>query len=183
MNTALLLIDIQKDYFPHGRMELSGAVEAGLSAQRLLKLFREKELPVIHIQHISTRKGATFFLPGTDGAEFHESVMPLPGETVIVKHFPNSFRETPLDGILKALSPQRLVVCGMMSHMCVDATVRAAFDLGYECLVAHDACATRDVSFNEATVAAKDVHAAFMASLDKIYAQVLSAGQILHCIS
>lgn len=179
MKQALLLVDIQRDYFPGGRMEVAGAADAALAARRLLGYFRENNLTVIHIQHISTRPGATFFLPDTDGINIHESVAPLPHETVIQKHFPNSFRDTRLDAHLSALGIEELAVCGMMSQMCIDATVRAAFDMGYSCTVAHDACAARGVVFNGEAVPADHVHGAFMAALGAVYARVLSAGEII----
>jgi nicotinamidase-related amidase len=177
MKTALLLIDIQNDYFPGGRMELEGSPEASLRAGELLTLFREKNLPIIHIQHISTRKGASFFLPDTAGVEIHANVHPFPGETVIQKHFPNSFRDTELLPCLGETEVNRLVICGMMTHMCVDATVRAAFDHGFDCVTIHDACATRGLTFNGDEIPAVQVHGAFMAALSGIYAQVCASGE------
>jgi len=178
MSTALLLIDIQNDYFPGGAMELAGSVEAGQRAAALLAAFRGKGLPVIHVQHFSTRPGATFFLPDTRGVEIHDSVAPLAGETVVRKHFPNSFRETELLDQLRRRGVGELVVAGMMTHMCVDTTVRAAFDLGFGSQLAHDACATRALAFGGATVAAADVHNAFLASLNGLFARVRSAAEI-----
>ena len=178
MSTALLLIDIQNDYFPGGAMELAGSVEAGQRAAALLAAFRGRGLPVIHVQHVSTRPGATFFLPDTRGVEIHASVAPLAGETVVRKHFPNSFRETELLDQLRRRGVGELVVAGMMTHMCVDTTVRAAFDLGFGNQLAHDACATRALAFGGATVAAADVHNAFLASLNGLFARVRSAAEI-----
>jgi nicotinamidase-related amidase len=177
MKTALLLIDIQNDYFPGGRMELEGSPEASLRAGELLTLFREKNLPIIHIQHISTRKGASFFLPDTAGVEIHTNVRPFPGETVIQKHFPNSFRDTELLPCIGETEVNRLVICGMMTHMCVDATVRAAFDHGFDCVTIHDACATRGLTFNGDEIPAAKVHGAFLAALAGLYAQVCSSGE------
>lgn len=182
MSTALLLIDIQKDYFPGGRMELVGSTEASASAARLLAAFRKASWPVYHIQHISLQPTATFFLPNTAGVEIHPNVAPLPDEQVIIKHFPNSFRQTDLLDSLKAGGINELLVCGMMTSMCVDATVRAAFDLGFTCLVADDACATRDLVFKEMTVPAAQVHGSFLAALGMVYAQVKSADDILSTI-
>jgi len=178
MNIALLLIDIQNDYFPGGAMELVGSVEAGQRAAMLLAAFRRKGLPVIHVQHISTRPGATFFLPDTQGAEIHECVAPQEGETIVRKHFPNSFRETPLLEHLRSRNITGLVIAGMMTHMCVDTTTRAAADLGFACQLAHDACATRALSFDGATVSAADVQTAFVASLNGFFAKVQSAGDL-----
>lgn len=178
MPTALLLIDIQNDYFPGGAMELAGSVEAGRQAASLLAAFRARGLPVMHVQHFSTRPGATFFLPNTPGVEIHDCVAPLPGETAVRKHFPNSFRDTALLDHLRAHAIGNLVIAGMMTHMCVDTTVRAAFDLGFGCRLAHDACATRSLSFGGSTVPAADVQTAFIASLNGLFARVQSAAEI-----
>ncbi len=179
MMRALVLVDLQKDYFPGGKMEVSGAREASRAAKSLLDFFRQEQLPIVHIQHISTRAGATFLLPDTEGTDFHESVRPLPDEVVIKKHFPNSFRDTGLNEYLMTRQVRELVVCGMMSHMCIDATVRAAFDKGYACFVAHDACAAKKLVFHGAEIPAAHVHGAYMAALGAVYAKMSSAEEII----
>jgi nicotinamidase-related amidase len=179
MKTALILIDIQNDYFPGGKMELAGSIQTAAAATRLLAAFRKNGWSVYHVQHVSDRSGAYFFLPDTPGVEIHESVTPLPSEPVIVKHYPNSFHQTDLEERLRADKIGSLLICGMMSHMCVDATVRAASDLGFDCIVTHDACATRDLTFNGVTVAAAQVHASFMAALSAVYSQVKGVDEIL----
>jgi nicotinamidase-related amidase len=178
MGKGLLLIDIQNDYFPGGTMELVGSPEAGEKAGRLLRKFREEALPVIHVQHFATRAGATFFIPGTRGVEIHESVAPAEGELVIRKSYPNSFRETQLLERLQRLDVDQLVIAGMMTHMCVDTTTRAAADLGFQCLLAHDACATKGLSFEGATVAAEQVQLSYLAALNGSFARVLSVEEL-----
>ena len=121
MNKCLVIIDLQNDYFPGGKMELAGIEAAVENAGILLAEFRKKKLPVIHVQHI----------------------------------------------------------CGAMSHMCIDATTRAAFDLGFNCVVAEDACATRDLLFNNKIIKASDVHASFMAALSFPYAKVVSTKDVV----
>jgi nicotinamidase-related amidase len=175
MNTALLIIDIQNDYFEGGRMTLEGAELASLNAKKILEEFRKNNFPVIHIRHIATRSDATFFLPGTEGSEIHKNVEPLENEKIIIKHFPNSFRETELSDNLTKLEITDLVICGMMTHMCVDATVRAARDFGFNCTLIGDACATRQLEINGETVKAIDVHNAFLAALNGFYAKVVIA--------
>lgn len=179
MTTCLLLVDIQNDYFPGGNMELVGIGEAAANARTLLKVFRKVTLPVIHVQHISGHPGATFFVPETEGVRISQTVAPLAGEKVVIKHFPNSFRDTSLLDSLKEQGMDSLVICGAMSHMCIDATTRAAFDLGFNCTVAEDACATRDLAFKGKTVKASEVHAAFMAALSYPYAKVVSTKEIV----
>jgi nicotinamidase-related amidase len=177
MNQALVIVDIQNDYFPGGKMELVGSTEAAGEASRLLRAFRERGAPIFHIQHVSTRPGATFFLPDTEGVKIHESVAPLASERVITKHFPNSFRGTQLVELLRTANIEKLAIAGMMSHMCIDATTRAAADLGFVCTVAHDACATRDVEFEGNKVSAADVHAAYMSALGFAYAKVIHTNE------
>jgi nicotinamidase-related amidase len=179
MNNCLILIDLQNDYFPGGTMELVGIENAGANAGILLNEFRKAKLPVIHIQHIAARPGATFFLPDTHGAGIHHMVMPVGEEPVVIKNFPNGFRSTALLETLKKEKPDNLVICGAMSHMCIDATTRAAFDLGFNCVVAEDACATKDLFFKDRTIKASDVHAAFMAALSVPYAKVMSTKEII----
>ena len=179
MSVGLILVDIQNDYFPHGKMELEGSEQAGPVAGRLLDFFRAHGLPVFHIQHIAIRPGATFFLPDTTGADIHQSVKPIDGEVIIQKHFPNSFRETDLLQHLQRENVQQVVIAGMQTHMCVDATTRAAADYGFACLIAHDACATRSLRFNNRVVSALDVHTAFLAALNGSYGKVMSVDSII----
>jgi nicotinamidase-related amidase len=179
MNNCLVLVDLQNDYFPGGNMELVGIKEAAAKAKMLLGEFRKARLPVIHIQHISAYPGATFFLPGTDGAEIDQMVAPQENEIVVVKNFPNSFRDTSLLEILKKEKTDTLYICGAMSHMCIDATTRAAFDFGFNCIIAEDACATKDLSFKGKTIKASEVHASFMAALSVPYARVISTAEAM----
>lgn len=179
MNTALVLIDIQNDYFPGGNMELQGSIQASSRAKKLLSFFREKKMPVVHVQHISLQPAATFLLPETEGVKIHPSVVPIQDETVIEKHYPNSFRDTRLFENLKGVGATYLVICGMMTHMCVDATTRAAFDLGFQCTVVSDACATRSLAFADKTIPAEHVHGAFMAALGAVYARVVAADDFI----
>lgn len=179
MTTALLMIDIQNDYFPGGRMELEGSSEAAEQARMVLDLFRQKKWPLIHIQHLSARPGAPFFIPGTEGVEIHSTLCPLPEERVIQKFFPNSFRKTLLLEHLQEEKINHLVITGMMTHMCVEATTRAAFDYGFKCTVLHDACATRSLSFGGETVPVRQVQAVSLATLAAVYAKVVSTRDYL----
>ena len=179
MSLALLLVDIQNDYFPGGAMEVVGATAAATQAAAMLAAFRAQSRPVVHVQHIATRPGATFFLRDTPGAAIHPAVAPLPGEPVFQKHFPNSFRETPLLEHLRTAGISRLAIAGMMTHMCIDSTTRAAAELGFSCVLCHDACATRALSFNGVEVAAEQVQAAYLAALNGLFAKVVSSSELL----
>lgn len=179
MNTALLIVDIQNDYFPGGKMALEGTEKASDNAAALLSTFRHQQLPVIHMQHVAKDAGATFFLPDTDGVNIHKNVTPLDNEIVIQKNYPNSFRQTNLLDYLKEHQISKLVIAGMMTHMCIDTTVRAASDLEFTLQLAHDACATKALSFGGVEVPASHVQNAYIAALDGSFAEVLSTQDII----
>jgi nicotinamidase-related amidase len=188
MKSAIIIIDIQKDYFKGGRNELYRPEQAASNARRALDYYRNNNLPVYHVQHINTREGSAFFLPDTVGTEFHISVNPLPGEMVFIKHVPNSFFDTGLADELEKNHIDHITICGMMSHMCIDTTVRAARDLGLTVTVLHDACTTKDLNWDNSLIPAVTVHNTIMASLQGIFAQVLSVDEFfekwkerIHC--
>jgi nicotinamidase-related amidase len=175
---TLLIIDIQNDYFPGGAYPLVGPEEAAAAAARLLAAFREKGEPVIHLQHVWDAPEAEFMRPGTTGVLINPTVAPAAGEPVLTKEAPNGFLGTVLERELQVRGTSELVVAGMMSSMCVDATVRAAADLGFAVAVAHDACAAPDLEFGGIAVPGRSVHAAFMAALADGYARVEDADRI-----
>jgi nicotinamidase-related amidase len=153
--------------------------QAAAHAQKLLAACRQAGHPIFHIQHLALGPDAAFFRPHTVGVEIHESVRPLPGEALIQKHYPNAFRETGLLEALNNTGVEEVVIGGAMSHMCIDATTRAAFDFGFTCTVIHDACASRDLAFAGRTIPAAQVHGAFMAALGMRYARVISLEDFL----
>ena len=171
---ALLLIDLQNDYYPGGAYELEGMAAASAKSAEMLDRFRSAGSPLIHIRHEFASAEAPFFRPGSEGAIIHESVAPLAGEAVITKQLVNSFQGTDLDARLMAMGVEDLVIVGAMSHMCIEGATRAAADLGYRVEVIHDACATRAQEFGGRRVAAADVHATSMSALGFAYAKVLA---------
>lgn len=177
--SALVVIDIQNDYFPGGKWTLADMDAAAANAAKLIADARQHGRMIVHVRHENPSPEAPFFQPGTPGAEIHESVRPAGDETVILKNFPNSFRETNLKEILDGAGVTELVICGAMSHMCVDAGTRAAADYGYAVTVIHDACASRDLEFNGVTVPAEFAHAAFMSALGFGYASLKSTDDYL----
>lgn len=173
-NPALLIIDIQNDYFPDGSMPLHAPVAAAEQAARVLERFRQRDWPRFHIQHESIRPGAGFMIPGTEGQAIHPLLTPESDEPVVIKHFPSAFQETSLGDQLQAQAVDELVVCGMMTHMCIDTSVRAAFERGYTVQLIADATATRSLQFGPDEVSADQVQSAFLAALHGTFAQVLS---------
>jgi nicotinamidase-related amidase len=178
MKTALLIIEVQKDYFSGGKYPLVNPLEAAQKAYMLLQCFRERGGNHVNIQHISKKPDATFFISGDRGTDIHDSVAHFEGEPIVYKHETNSFLNTNLLELLKGWEIERVVICGMMTHMCVDATARAASDLGFQVTVAEDACATLDLKYGDTIISAEHVHKAFLAAL-KSYGKVLKSEEIL----
>jgi len=163
---ALILIDIQNDYFPGGRFPLRGMKRAAKRAAALADDFRSRGIPVIHVRHISLKEGAFFFLPDTFGSEIQALVTPAAGETVFIKHFPNSFRETGLGAHLDELGATTLHLAGAMTNMCIDTTARAGFDLGYKMIIHAKACAA------PALLGTGLIHGLFLRNLSGTFAEV-----------
>ncbi len=179
VNRTLVIIDIQNDYFPGGRMELHESIAATEQAAQVLAYFRTADWPIVHVRHVATEADATFFLPDTAGAEIHPLVAPAPDERVITKHSPNAFLDTDLKAQLDKLGASELVIVGMMTHMCVDSTTRAASDAGLDCVVVGDACATRAQHFAGVDVDAPSVQAAFLSALSGTFATVTTTEKLI----
>lgn len=183
MKKALLIIDIQNDYFPGGSHLLYQPEAAGMNAGKLLEYARQKEIEVVHIQHIALNEGADFFLDGMYGSKINDCVQPIEKEKVIVKNYPNGFRGTGLLEYLRQKNIEKLIVCGMMTDVCIDATVRAAMDLGFKTVVVGDACATENRELYGKTIHAKEVHESYLAgftALGNLYAQVITTEEFLN---
>ena len=177
-NQAIIVVDFQNDYLASGSWPLDGVDAAVQNAAKVIENARSRGIPVIHIRHESP-EGAPFFVAGSTGAEIIPAVAPQDGEQVVVKNYPNGFRDTDLKERLDAQGIKDVVIIGAMSHMCIDATARAAADYGYNVTVVGDAAATRDANFNGITVPADQVHAAFMSALGFAYGKVVTTDDFL----
>ncbi|EMY8162748.1 cysteine hydrolase family protein [Pseudomonas monteilii] len=176
---AVIVVDLQNEYLPTGKLDLVDIEQAVANAARVIADARAKGVPVIHIRHEFADPAIPFFQPGTDGVEIISQVAPQPGEAVVTKNYPNSFLKTDLRQILDQQGIEEVTVIGAMSHMCIDATTRAASDFGYKATVVHDACATRDLEFRGQVVPASQVHTALMAALAFAYATIVTTDEYL----
>ena len=167
--TALIIIDIQEFYFPGGRLQLENPEAAGMNAGLILEQFRNNRLPIYHVRHN--------FEPG---GNIHPYVKPVQQEPVISKDQVNAFRQTDLLERLEKDSVQQIVFCGMQTHMCVEAAVRAAHDFGFECILVIDACATRALQYNEHIIPAKNVHYSTIQTLRGSYARVITTEEFFN---
>ncbi|MGY1410527.1 cysteine hydrolase family protein [Luteimonas sp. A611] len=176
---AIVVVDLQNEYLPTGKVPLVGIEPALANAARLIAAARARGELIIHVRHEFATPDAPIFVPGSDGVQIIPAVAPVEGEPVVVKNYPNSFRDTGLKPMLDEQGVEELVVIGAMSHMCVEATSRAAADFGYPVTVVHDACATMDLEFGGTAVPAAHVHAAAMAALAFGYAAITTTDAYL----
>lgn len=178
MKSALILVDIQNDYFEGGKWPLARMDAAAGNAARLLAQARDKGQMVVHVHHEMPEDGP-FFVTGTAGAAINPLVAPQDAEATVLKHRPNSFHNTGLEAMLRHNDIGAVTICGAMSQMCIDATARAARDLGFEVTVVADACAARDVTYGDTTVPAASVHATIMGALNGSYARIVTTQDYL----
>jgi nicotinamidase-related amidase len=183
MKTALLLIEIQNDYFPNGKLPIEKSIYVAAKAKQALQAYRAREWPVIHLKHIATRPNDSYFLPCTKGADFYPDLQPQAGEKIVKKNYPNSFRDTNLLNILHKLKIDHLTVCGMLTHQAIDATVKAAYDYGFMCTVLRDACAAKDLSLHDSIIFANNVHNGFLAALEPIYATIIDTDTLVQMLA
>lgn len=180
MKQGLVIIDVQNDYFPQGKFTLVDTERVLNNILTIQKYFSENGLPIFYIQHIKLDPNAAFFAKGSHGADIHPDLLASSNQykQIIQKSYPNSFFQTDLQQKLQQQNVKQLVICGMMSHMCIDSTTRCASELGYQPILIDDACTTRDLEFNGEWIPAKTVHNSFMSALMN-FAFVISCEQFI----
>lgn len=178
MSEALILIDIQNDYFPGGKNPLKNTEKTLNNILLLEEYFHKTNKPIFYIQHLSN--GSTpFFIPNTEGAKLSPKLSPKDSDEIIIKHEPNSFYNTNLGKKLIQYNINQLVICGWMTHMCLDTTVRQAYDYGYDITVISDGCTTKDLSLENEIISAEIVNNTFLSALNTKFSNVKSTKNYL----
>ena len=145
MSQALLVIDIQNDYFPGGGFPLWNSEAVLEHTEAAIRRAEARGIPVIHIQHVAdSRQGlAPFFNEGTPGVAIHPRIRAAaPAAPVVVKQFADSFEQTTLEAELERRGIQELLVCGMMTQNCVTHTAISKAAEKYQVAVLSDCCTT-----------------------------------------
>lgn len=176
---ALLLIDIQKGFDDIGYWgDERNNPDAEIRAGELLKIWRENNLPVFHVQHCSSIKTSPLHETNA-GNVFNELVMPIPGEVVIKKNVNSAFIGTDLQAQLKLAEITQLVIAGLTTDHCVSTTVRMAGNLGYETFLVANATATfNKKGVNGQHYPAQLIHETALASLNKEFATIVTTNTI-----
>lgn len=177
-STALLVIDFQNEYFD-GKMPIPDGKAALENAKRLIALADDAGMPVFHVQHV-TPSGTPIFAEDGRTVAFHADIQPGENHAVVRKSSVSVFPTTDIDVQLKAKGIKTLIVSGLMTHACVAGATRDAVPLGYNVIVAADACATRDLTGEDGkTVPHSVLHQASLVSLSDTFADVQATDAIL----
>ena len=168
---AVIIIDAQREYLD-GALGLPGIDARLAQIESLLARARKAGTPVFHVRHLGRAGG--LFDPEGDGSQILAAAGPAEGETVVEKRLPNAFAGTDLDERLRGLGVKKLIFAGFMTHMCISSSVRAAFDLGYDCTVVASASGTRALprADSSGVLSADEMHAAALAGLADRFATI-----------
>lgn len=170
-DSALIMVDCQNTY-RKGVMQLANVEPAIKEAQKLLRIARENNVPVIHIQH-DAGSGTPYDVKSEIG-QISDEVAPINGEVLITKNYPNAFIATSLEAQLKSLRIENVVIAGFMTHMCINSTARGAFNCGFKPTVVASACATRSlIGANNQLIDAQTMHEAALAAIRDLFAVVV----------
>ncbi|WP_428242378.1 cysteine hydrolase family protein [Gynuella sp.] len=153
-HTALIIIDIQNDYFPQGKFPL---VDSDTVLTRIMHLANQAisaSMPVVLVQHIGSPDGP-FFYPDDEGTEIHSQLKQmLAGAPVITKQHADAFWQTDLAHTLETLQVQNLLICGMMTQNCVTHTAISKAADNYKVAVVTDCCTTVSTLLHQLALAA-----------------------------
>ncbi len=141
--TALLVIDLQCDYFPGGKFPLWEAEACQARLVETIRNCRRLGMPVIFIRHVAAGETAPFFVPGSAGTELTAAIRAAaPDAPVVEKHFADSFYQTTLEATLQKLGVEKLLVAGMMTQNCVTFTALSEAAAKYRPVILSDCCTT-----------------------------------------
>ncbi len=169
MAKALLVIDLQNDYFPGGKFPLWNTDVVLQNIERVIAKANAQGIPVIHIQHIanSTLGIAPFFNEGTAGADIHPRILAAaPNAPVIVKQYADSFEQTTLAETLTKFDVTELLVCGMMTQNCVTHTAISKAAEKYGVTILPDCCTTVDAMIHNIALHAVSTRVKLIPSSD-----------------
>ena len=177
--TAVIVIDMQNEYFAGGKMPIPDGMQALNNSKRIVEFAHKNSMPVFFVRHLGAADGP-LFAAGSRFAEFHQDLQPGKNDRVIDKATPSAFVGTDLQKQLDGLGIKQLIVTGLMTHMCVSSTARDAVPLGYSVIIPEDATATRDLAtWNDNVVDHNVLHQAALAGVADVFAAIKTTDAVL----
>ncbi|MEM9702773.1 MAG: cysteine hydrolase family protein [Planctomycetota bacterium] len=177
MPRALLVIDVQKEYFPGGAFPIThptGHLETILS---VMDAAADAGVPTAVIRHHQSDPETPFFKHGSDLWQLHEDVESRPRDILIDKRLPGSFTDTPLAEWLKDNDCDTVTIAGYMTQVCCDTTARQAFHRGLTVEFLNDSTGTLDVSNQAGAVEAKTLHESILVAQQMFFSEVIASGE------
>ncbi|MCY8233951.1 cysteine hydrolase family protein [Priestia endophytica] len=177
-NTALIIIDVQKA-FEDEKWGPRNNLHAEDNIKLLLKAWRKREYPIVHIQHLSDNDQSIFH-PSKQSSAFKDSVVPVRDETILKKKVNSAFIGTGLEEHLKENNIQKVVIVGLTTPHCVSTTTRMSGNLGFETYLVSDATAAFAIKGADNTYySAEQIHNVSLATLDNEFAKVLTTEEVI----
>lgn len=176
MKRALLVIDVQNEYFTGG-LRVTYPENSFENILKVIDSANDKEVPVILIQHASLSKNSETFIKWSHEWEIHEEVLKKRHDCIIEKNLPGSFTGTELNEFLKSKGIDTIVICGYMTQMCCDTTSRQAVDLGYNVEFLSDATGTLDISNYAGAVSAEELQRSILVTQAMRFSKVISSDE------
>ncbi|MCU6278576.1 cysteine hydrolase family protein [Enterobacter quasiroggenkampii] len=186
--TALIVVDIQNEYYAgqnfRGRMVIPDGENVLLNSKKLVNYAHQKGMPVYFVRHItkndSQQNDTALFAENSVFAQFHKDLQPTAQDSIITKETPSSFVGTDLDAQLKKKGIKKIVVAGLMTHMCISSTARDAVPLGYSVIIPEDATGTRDLDDGKGGVVDHNtLQRAALAGVADVFAEIMTTDQVM----
>ncbi|MGL4550594.1 MAG: cysteine hydrolase family protein [Gemmataceae bacterium] len=181
MTRALLVIDVQDEYFPGGALPIThpaGHLDAILRAMDAAA----GRVPTVVVQHHFADAAMPFFQRGTRGWELHGEVAGRPRELLVEKQLPGSFTGTPLEAWLRERGVRTVTVAGYMTHMCCDTTARQAVHRGFAVEFLSDATGTLPLSNKAGSVTAEELQRSILCAQQMLLSDVIDTAEWLRRI-
>ena len=198
-NVALLVIDIQREYFkPGGPAAFESASTILPNVNRLIAGFRQAGKPVIFIRHSNRADGSDAgrmgdfgsadeepsFVEGTPEVEFHPELDFTAGDIVVNKRRYSSFMGTELEAILHTSHTQAVVIVGLMTSFCCETTARDAHSRDYEVLFVSDGNEGPDLENADGEpVSHEDVLTSTITALSAGFAEIVTTSEVLERVA
>ena len=173
MSRALLIIDVQMEYFT-GALPIThpaGHLENILAAFDHAK---RSGIPVAAIRHHQAAVDSPIFRKGSPEWELHPEIQSRPYDILIDKTLPGTFTETQLADWLALFKVKTITIAGYMTHMCCDTTARQAMHRGFKVEFLSDATGTLPIVNSAGSVTAEELHRSILCAQQMMISEVLT---------
>lgn len=173
MNQALIVIDVQNDYFEGGAMPVTYPANSFDNIKKAIIAAKDHQIPVVYVKHLCP-PGADCFAPDSFGQELHADLIALGGDHIVTKEMISSFHKTDLQDYLSSKGIDTVTIAGFMTQMCCDTTARYAAHMGYHVNFLSDGTGTLDFNNGQGHASAEELHRATLITQAHCFSNVIS---------